>query len=167
MLYLFCPYDFPGKNTGVGCHLLLQMIFPTQESNPSPALPTLAGRFFTTEPLWKAFPITRRSQKYISHCQTGERNEKEEFLKKHFLKRDATLIKMMQFKSQKTGFFLNLLEIIFYCCSTFLNFLLFTKIRCNHCKNQLIWKLREKVKEENMWPVLSSRLTFQPLFLHL
>ena len=26
--------DFPGKNTGVGCHFLLQGIFLTQESNP-------------------------------------------------------------------------------------------------------------------------------------
>ena len=26
--------DFPGKNTGVGCHLLLQGIFSTQGSNP-------------------------------------------------------------------------------------------------------------------------------------
>ena len=25
--------DFPGKNTGVGCHFLLQRIFPTQGSN--------------------------------------------------------------------------------------------------------------------------------------
>ena len=25
--------DFPDKNTGVGCHFLLQGIFPTQESN--------------------------------------------------------------------------------------------------------------------------------------
>ena len=25
---------FPGKNTGVGCHLLLQAIFPTQGSDP-------------------------------------------------------------------------------------------------------------------------------------
>ena len=28
-----CPWDFPGKNTGVGCHFLLQGIFPTQGSN--------------------------------------------------------------------------------------------------------------------------------------
>ena len=28
--------DFPGKNTGVGCHALLQRLFPTQGSNPSP-----------------------------------------------------------------------------------------------------------------------------------
>ena len=29
-----CPWDFPGKNTGVGCHFLLQGIFPTQGLNP-------------------------------------------------------------------------------------------------------------------------------------
>ena len=32
---LLCPWDSPGKNTGVHCHSLLQRIFPTQESNPS------------------------------------------------------------------------------------------------------------------------------------
>ena len=31
---LLCPWDFPGKNTGVGCHFLLQGIFLTQGSNP-------------------------------------------------------------------------------------------------------------------------------------
>ena len=30
---LLCPWDFPGKNTGVGCHFLLQGIFPIQWSN--------------------------------------------------------------------------------------------------------------------------------------
>ena len=30
---LLCPWDSPGKKTGVGCHVLLQGIFPTQESN--------------------------------------------------------------------------------------------------------------------------------------
>ena len=29
------PWDFPGKNTGVGCHFLLQEIFPNQGLNPS------------------------------------------------------------------------------------------------------------------------------------
>ena len=29
-----CPWDFPGKDTGVGFHFLLQGIFPTQGSNP-------------------------------------------------------------------------------------------------------------------------------------
>ena len=32
-LGLLCPWDSPGKNTGVGCHFLLQGIFPAQGSN--------------------------------------------------------------------------------------------------------------------------------------
>ena len=28
------PWDSPGRNTGVGCHVLFQGIFPTQGSNP-------------------------------------------------------------------------------------------------------------------------------------
>ena len=31
---LLCPWDFPSKNTGVGCHFLLQGIFLSQGSNP-------------------------------------------------------------------------------------------------------------------------------------
>ena len=31
---LLCPWDSPGKITAVGCHFLLQGIFPTQGSNP-------------------------------------------------------------------------------------------------------------------------------------
>ena len=30
---LLCPWDSPGKNTGAGCHFLLQGLFPTQGSN--------------------------------------------------------------------------------------------------------------------------------------
>ena len=42
---------FSGKNTGMGCLLFLQGIFPTQELDPYLLLsPTLACRFFTTEP---------------------------------------------------------------------------------------------------------------------
>ena len=31
---LLCPWASPGKDTGVGCHFLLQGIFPTQRSYP-------------------------------------------------------------------------------------------------------------------------------------
>ena len=31
---LFCPWNTPGNNTGVGIHSFLQGIFPTQRSNP-------------------------------------------------------------------------------------------------------------------------------------
>ena len=40
---LLCSWDFPGKNTGVGCRFLLQGIFLTRVS-------CIAGRFFITEP---------------------------------------------------------------------------------------------------------------------
>ena len=42
-----CPWDFPAKNTGVDCHLLLQGIFPGIET----MFLTLEGRSFTT---WEA-----------------------------------------------------------------------------------------------------------------
>ena len=44
-----CQLLCPGKNTGVGCHALLQGIFPTQRLNP--------GRFFT---VW----VTREVHEY-------------------------------------------------------------------------------------------------------
>ena len=46
---------FPGKNTGVDCHFLLQVIFLTQELNLHLlCLLYLAGGFFTTSASWKA-----------------------------------------------------------------------------------------------------------------
>ena len=43
------------SNTGVGCHALLQGIFPIQGSNPhSPGSPALGGEFFTTRATWEA-----------------------------------------------------------------------------------------------------------------
>ena len=47
------PWNFPGKNTGVGCHFLLQGIFLTQGSNLSLVSLALAGGFFTTIVTWE------------------------------------------------------------------------------------------------------------------
>ena len=47
---LLCPWDFLGKDTGVGYPFLLHGIFLTQESNPCLKSPALAGKFFTTAP---------------------------------------------------------------------------------------------------------------------
>ena len=59
---LICPWDFPGKNTGVGSHLLLQGILPTQGLNES-LFPMSAWGFFTTEPpgkpRHKTYPTTK------------------------------------------------------------------------------------------------------------
>ena len=49
--------DSPGKSTGVGCHTLLQGIFPTQGSNPGLMSPELAGGFFITSATWEAHYI--------------------------------------------------------------------------------------------------------------
>ena len=47
--------DSPGQNTGVGCHALLQGIFPKQGSNPQSLMSrSLAGGFFTTSATWEA-----------------------------------------------------------------------------------------------------------------
>ena len=35
------PWDFPGKNTGVGCHLTLQCMKGKSESEVAPSCPTL------------------------------------------------------------------------------------------------------------------------------
>ena len=44
---LLCPWDFPGKNTGVGCHFLLQGIFLTQGLNTGLLnVSCTAGKFF-------------------------------------------------------------------------------------------------------------------------
>ena len=41
---LFHPWGFPGESTGVGCHFLLQRIFPTQGSK---LVSHIVGRCFT------------------------------------------------------------------------------------------------------------------------
>ena len=38
----FCPWDSPGKNTGVGCHFLLQCMKVKSESEVSQSRPTLS-----------------------------------------------------------------------------------------------------------------------------
>ena len=47
-----------GKNIGVGCHSLLQGIFPTQGSTHDSCISHTAGRFFTAEPTGKPWVPT-------------------------------------------------------------------------------------------------------------
>ena len=44
---VLCPWDYPGKNTGVNCHALFQGIFSTQDQT---WVSCIAGSFFTAEP---------------------------------------------------------------------------------------------------------------------
>ena len=49
---LLCPWDFPGKNTGMHCHFLPPGNLPKTRIKHE-ASPILAGRFFTAEAPWK------------------------------------------------------------------------------------------------------------------
>ena len=61
---LLCPWGSPGKNTGMGCHALLQGIFRIE-----PASPALAGRFVTAKSLGKPTGL-----EYISNSR-WEKNQ--------------------------------------------------------------------------------------------
>ena len=45
---------FPRQNTGLGCHFILQGIFPAQGLNPHHLCPALAVAFFTPRATWEA-----------------------------------------------------------------------------------------------------------------
>ena len=62
---LLRPWHFPGKSTGVGCHFLLQEIFPTQGMNPG--LPSCRKMLLPSEPLGKSV--------YVNHPKTNQPNE--------------------------------------------------------------------------------------------
>ena len=51
------PWDFPGKSTGVGCHFLLQEIFPT---GIEPGSPTLWAGALPCEPPIHMMPLKTR-----------------------------------------------------------------------------------------------------------
>ena len=63
---LLCPWNFPGKNTGVGSRSLLQRIFPIQGSNPG--LPNCRQILYCLSHLgsprileWVVYPLLRDS----------------------------------------------------------------------------------------------------------
>ena len=72
---LLCPWDFPGKNIGLGCHFLLQGIFDPEIELMSP---TRAGGFFTTEPLGKPLFLNN----YAKELETSEQIKSEYFQRK-------------------------------------------------------------------------------------
>ena len=61
---VLCPWDFPGKNTGVGCHFLLQGISPTQGSNSGS--PALRSDALPSEPPGKPLEIYLSQEHVIS-----------------------------------------------------------------------------------------------------
>ena len=86
---ILCPWDSPGKKTGVGCHTLLQGIYLTQGSNLSltnwqvgslplspPEKPTIA--FLKLLSVIRNRIFKRRSQHFPCHCD-------KRFFKKNYI----------------------------------------------------------------------------------
>ena len=63
--------DSPVKNPVVGCHFLLQGIFPSQGSNPLTS-PALAGGFFIFSATWEAqeWLVAAAAAKSLQSCPT-------------------------------------------------------------------------------------------------
>jgi len=66
---LLCPWDYPGKNTGVGCHFLLPGIFPTQGLNPC-LLHRRQILYHFELPKWMKTPCYRTGLRPSSKCFT-------------------------------------------------------------------------------------------------
>ena len=62
---LCCPWDSPGKNTGVGCHFLLQYMKVKSESEVAQSCPTLSDPMdcslpsmgFSRKEYWSGLPL--------------------------------------------------------------------------------------------------------------
>ena len=66
---LLCPWDFPGKNAGLGCHSLLQGIFPDPGIEPvSPAL--TGGSSLLSHQASLRLALTIIKLEYMTHCMS-------------------------------------------------------------------------------------------------
>ena len=85
---LLCPWNSPGKNTGVGCHALLQGIFLTQGSNPDllhrrqkewilgePAVSAIASLIIMKQEVF--LPKKKKCIVYSAHFPVSVRNARK------------------------------------------------------------------------------------------
>ena len=82
------PWDFPGKNTGVGCRFLLQYIFLTWGSNPH-LLCLLSWQvdslhWATTQPLWGRQDPAREGTGALSVSTESSPEDVRKFLERVF-----------------------------------------------------------------------------------
>ena len=73
---LLYPLDSPGKNTGLGCHALLQGSSRARDQAQASVSPALAGGFFTASAIWEAHS-TGNSTQYSVMTYMGKESEKE------------------------------------------------------------------------------------------
>ena len=76
---LLCPWDSPGKNTGVGCHFLLQCMKVKNESEVAQSCPTLSDPMdcsppvssvhgFSRQEYWSGVPSPIASMHLFNSC---------------------------------------------------------------------------------------------------
>ena len=70
---LLCPWDSPGKNTGVSCHF--QSVFQTQEIKAM--FPAVAGEFFTSCATWEAPCLGTPSQNGTTMLRSKKKKKKK------------------------------------------------------------------------------------------
>ena len=80
---ILCPWNSPGKNTGVGCYSLLQGIVQTQGLNPSLLLQPGEGR--------GQYSGLENSMDYIIHVITRVRHDWVTFIHSFLLQADSLL----------------------------------------------------------------------------
>ena len=59
---ILCPRDFPGKNTGMGCHFLLQVITRRRNRTHVSCVSSIGSRFLTNAPLGMPFSVYGKMQ---------------------------------------------------------------------------------------------------------
>ena len=78
---LLCPCDFPGKNTGAGCHFLLQGYLLDPGIKPKYLKsPALAGGFITTSTTWEAQFI---EYQFLTPCRSISKSMNEALVKRN------------------------------------------------------------------------------------
>ena len=84
---LICPWDFLGKNTGVGFHFLLQEIFPMQGLNPGllHCRQILYWLSHQGRPLRKVQSSKTEPGRYRNHEQTNHKHWNWKLIKNFFL----------------------------------------------------------------------------------
>ena len=71
---LLCPWDSPGKNTGVGCYTPFQGNLPSPRTEPASLMSSvLADGFFTTGTTWESqnLLLSTKTILRVEHFQNG------------------------------------------------------------------------------------------------
>ena len=89
---LLCPWNFPGRNTGLGCHFLLQGIFLTQGVNPHLLqVSCIAGKFFTANPLGLPCVLYLRYKQFLTLYLNKDRKKYAKVMNRHLLSKDIEM----------------------------------------------------------------------------